>query len=539
MSVLDIQDELLHLEYPFLLPDHDPEIERYYEFRAMGRSHEALNLYQNRLKFRYPDDEFRTHLMRSYRSRSPAYKILLTQAYRSLGARSLERIKRIIEYITKEAESYNEKDVYSTIKAAENILQVLPKERFEAIAGIERYYRYAQHLNFRVKSAFKASELVRAYLTESLSVVEEERRRRRDLNSRAKAMENERLVRADWENYEYQKKYGAQYPLISLSSIDFSREDLERIEISKEISNLEDQTLAYCIKYWKNTNNPAFERVLFLYSRKYGTKNYDIYMTIRRGQLNKNRDDEILSSVLSVLVTGYYYSIQGDIYLQRTWNRIKASLFQKETPEELPPADTAKRKKIQTRAKVAAKPKKAKNAQIKKKTKKEKQNAETVIQKQSAEDLASAASKPKKENTSKSTVSRNSPKKEKKTAEVKTVKKTGRKRGTASGRKTMEKPSGSVSDRLQKLSGRSYDVYQERFLAKVRGAIRKVLGAGKGLFYVIPEDVEDLLYNFLRDHYSDPYMNWESSEEKKQLEQKGFSLNSLDPIIDECYKRLV
>jgi hypothetical protein len=551
MSVSDIQDELLHLEYPFLLPDHDPEIERYYEFRAMGRSQDALALYQNRLKVRYPNDEFRTHLMRSYRSRSSAYRKLLAEGYRSLGARSLARIKRIIDYISNEAESYNQKDVYATIKAAENILRVLPKERYEAIAGIERYHRYAEHLNYREKSLFKASELVRAYLTESLSIVEEERQRRLNFDKKSKAMERERLVKADWDNYEYQKKYGSQNSLVSLSSVDFSQEDLKRIEIPKEITSLEDKTLAYCIKYWQNTNNPAFERILFLYSRKYGTKNYDIYMTIRRGQLNKNRDDEILSSVLSVMVTGYYYSIQGDMYLQRTWNRLKNSFLQEEQTSEEPVSDAAKTKKTQTRVKAATKSKRAKNAQIKNTVKKENRKVKAaaptagksppspqITQTQKAVNVSPVKTKINKEKVLKSTTSRNTPKKENKSNETKIEKRSTKNIGIVYGQKSIEKPTGSVSDRLQLLSGRSYDVYKERFLAKARGAIRKVLGTGKGLFFVIPEDVEDSLYNFLRDHYSDPYMNWESSEGKKQIAAKGFDIHSLNPIIDECYKRL-
>ncbi len=566
MSILDIQDELLHLEYPFLLPDHDPEIERYYEFRAIGRSQDALNLYQNRLKFRYPDDAFRTSLMRSYRSRDPAYKILLAEAYRSLGARSLERIKHIIEYIADEADSYNEKDVYSTIKAAENILRVLPRERFEAVAGIERYHRYAQHLNYRIKSTLKASDLVRAYLTESLSVVEDERRRRRDQIIRRKALEQDLLVKADWANYEYQKKYGSGHPLIDLSSVVFSSEDLERIEISKDISRLEDQTLAFCVKYWKYTNDPAFERILFLYSRKYGTKNYDIYMTIRRGQLANNRDDEILASVLSALVTGYYYSIQGDIYLQRNWNRLKASLSQDEKTAELRILDTSaekprrkkqktgkksiKKKKSRLKAAKSVKTKKAENTKTKDDSKKEIPEAraarkvrqhEAGKQKQKAGDLRSTTMK--KSKASKIDNSQGSGKTEKKITVTRHVKNPIKKKGSVSSeffrQEQMVKPSGSVSDRLQELSGRSYDVYKERFLTKARGAIRKVLGAGKGMFYTIPEEVEDLIYNFLRDHYSDPYMNWEQSEEKRQLDTQGFSINSLDSIIDECYKRLV
>jgi hypothetical protein len=104
--------------------------------------------------------------------------------------------------------------------------------------------------------------------------------------------------------------------------------------------------------------------------------------------------------------------------------------------------------------------------------------------------------------------------------------------------KTPGRPGGSVSDRLQELSGRSYDVYQDRFLARVRGSIRKVMGERKGLFFNLPENAEDLIYHFLKDHYADPYMNWEESEERKTLEKLGFSLESLIPIIDECYRRL-
>jgi hypothetical protein len=81
-------------------------------------------------------------------------------------------------------------------------------------------------------------------------------------------------------------------------------------------------------------------------------------------------------------------------------------------------------------------------------------------------------------------------------------------------------------------------VYQDRFLARARGAIRKIMGSGKGLFFTLPQVAEDLIYNFLKNHYADPYMNWEKSQEKKTLEGLGFTLDSLIPIIDECYRRL-
>ena len=104
--------------------------------------------------------------------------------------------------------------------------------------------------------------------------------------------------------------------------------------------------------------------------------------------------------------------------------------------------------------------------------------------------------------------------------------------------KTLGKAKGSVSDRLKELSGCSYDVYEDRFLSKARTSIRKVLGTGKGLFFSLPEEAEDLVYNFLRDHYSDPYMDWENSPDRKNLLNMGFDLSSVNPVIDECYRAL-
>jgi hypothetical protein len=223
------------------------------------------------------------------------------------------------------------------------------------------------------------------------------------------------------------------------------------------------------------------------------------------------------------MVTGYYYSIRGDLYLQRTWNRLKASLSQSEKPLALPAPElvSAEKKKVQRKVKTPAKTAKEKQAKTNVKTK---VNAKKEVPK------IKVAEKVK---VSKLIEQKKIPE----NAPIKTTKTRKRIRTTYSPMQ-QENPTGSVSDRLQKLSGRSYDVYQDRFLTKARAAIRKMLGSGKGLFYVIPEDIEDLLYNFLRDHYSDPYMNWEKSDEKKQLESNGFSLNSLDSIIEECYKKL-
>ncbi|MDR2747245.1 MAG: hypothetical protein LBB77_07340, partial [Treponema sp.] len=62
--------------------------------------------------------------------------------------------------------------------------------------------------------------------------------------------------------------------------------------------------------------------------------------------------------------------------------------------------------------------------------------------------------------------------------------------------------------------------------------------AGRGLFFTLPEKAEDLVYGYLRDHYADPYMNWPESDEYRQLAEQGFRLPSLNPVIDECFRRI-
>jgi hypothetical protein len=630
MNISEILDELFHLEYPSLHTDHDPDIERYYHLRSIGQSQDALVLYQSRLRPRYPGDEFRTALMRSYRSKDPAFKRLLAQGYQALGAASLERIKRTIEYIAQKAGSYNSKDVYSTIRAAEDILLALPKGRYEAVAGMERLFRYSRALNLHVRPMTQAADLVRAYLTDSLSVVEEEMRRLEDMQRREREQEERRLVRADWQNYLWQKKHGSQgRSMIDLSAVVFSPGDLARIEIPGHLKRIEDQVLAYCVKYWNLINDAAFERILFLYSRKYGSKNYDVFMVIRRGRLGKKRDDEILAAVMSALVTGYYYSIQGDRYLQRSWNTIKFPLQQNQsrvpalpaparTPPPLPPPKaeagtgnriapvkkSAKGKKIASEKKAAgaidvpvekpagtakkagagvkkapagtvkagrtpasglkpakpaakAKPAKAaktpaakppKTAEKPRQAAAKPSKAAVESQKPAARAKPVKAAKPRKAavkpaarpQQTAAKPKQMAAKPERREADIRPPEQSlpRRRRPRIISAKTLGKPAGSVADRLRELSGRSYDLYQDRFLAKSRPAIRKVLGAGKGLFFTVSEEAEDLVYTFLREHYADPYMDWAGSEEKAALGQLGFELESLNPVIDECFRNL-
>ncbi|MCA1950784.1 MAG: hypothetical protein LDL24_09445 [Treponema sp.] len=585
MSVLDLQTELLQTEYPFLSPDHDPDIERYYDLRALGRSSDALVLYQSRLVPRYPDDQFRTEILRAYRTRSPHYTALLKQAYLALGQRVLERTKKLIKYIAVKADSFDETDVYSTIKTADAILALLPRERFEAVMAMERLHRYAQRLHYCEKSMAKAEALIRAYVTESLSIVEEERQRRKALQEQAQAEERRRLVAQDkaeqlkqrslaekqrrQQELQEAKQRGAlgkhraesQPPQvhIDLNAIRFSAADIARIQIPPTLSRIEDKTLAFCFKYWNLVHDSAFERILFLYSRKYKTKHYEVFSAIQRGRLGGKRDEEILASVMSILITGYYYSIQGDRYLQQQWALLKAKLEgnEKAGPETSKRRTPPRRRTRTSNAGTGGNAGGSRTAGISGTARGGTAGGSTAggggvggrgnvaatgnVAGGNTMSAGRLAAQPRLTGVPNARETRNKPvnaavvqEKAKPVSELDKQKKSG-----SSGESELrESPvrRNSVSERLMHLSGRSYDVYQDLFMTHVRSAIRRVLGKGRGIFFSLPQEAEDLVYDFLKRNYSNPYMNWEQSQERKQLEQLGFSIPAIEPIIDECYR---
>lgn len=551
MSISELRAELLRTEYPFLRPDHDPDIERYYELRNLGRSVAALTLYQTKLKRRYPDEEYRTRILRAYRLRDPQYGILLASAYHNLGDRLLERTKRTIKYIALKVESYDTSDAYATIKAAESILEFLPREPFEAIAAIERLHLYAQKLGYRIPSMAKAEALLRAYLNQNLTVVEEELQRRQSLKREALERQRRSLVEKDKQDLEKQMELYRQRmegttprrpgpsktvrppssPLFDLSAIRFSATDLARIQIPPTLTKVEDKTLAYCFKYWNLVFDQSFERVLFLYSRKYGTKHYDIFMTIQRGRRAGHRDDEILASVMAQLITGYYYSIRGDVYLQRNWAVLKKKYdkVSGETGNNVGPAV------VKPRHRSLASPRSPASSRI---------PGPSLALTPSItvpSDRSPSITAPPARTSSAPLPASSSPIKPARTvAPSPSTPTVGSNRPNPSDALPKgSKPAGSVADRLRRLSGRSYDVYQDLFLAKVRSAIRRILSPGHGIFSNLPVEAEDLVFAFLKTHYSDPYMNWETSETRNELAQLGFTLESVDPIIEECYKEMM
>ncbi len=565
MSLTAIKEELLRSLFPALRADNDPDIERYFELRSIGRVADSVELYASKIKARYPDDVFRSYLLRSYRTRSPLYRKLLQRAYDELGNQILEKTKRTLKLLAQKARSFDPMDAYSTLRAAESILEYLPKERYAAIAAIERFRCFSDELSYYTKELATVEELIRAYLMDDLAIVNIERKRRRVLKERAAIAQRKALLTQDEldlkssvaRRREKEREMASKalhretetikgQAHLAFLKIRFSAADIARIKIPPVLIRLEDQTLAYCFKYWNLVHDTAFERVIFLYSKIHKTKHYDVFHIIRRSRLAGRGDDEILTMVMSVLTTGYYYSISGDAYLKRSWVKFKKKLEYKplsrieESKKALPRRhqNTRTKKPIElaaTRAIERPLPKTeldntglTKKKHVKSGYAKVNANGIDTTKTIPIVQKTAIANTPlilECENTSDIA---NSPQERTQSADK--------------GKRKSDTAPGSVSDQLRMLSGHSYDVYKDRFFTKVRAVIRRVLDESRdghrGIFSSIPQEAEECVYRFLFEHYDDPYMDWSSSEELLLLSKMGFSLPSLDMIIKNCYSSL-
>ncbi len=570
MSLAEIKAELMRAEYPTLRPDHDPDIERYFEFRGTGKTEAAFAVYQSRLSPRYPDVAQRAQTLRAYRLRDPAYAGLVYSAYTDLGDKLLEHIKRIIKYLSWHAANYDSSDAYSTIKAAESILRMLPKEQFEAVAAIERLRRYADRLGYQENEMERAEGLVRAYLNESLDVVVAERDRRRREQEGKVAETRRRLVEKDKEEMILsldaagkrkeeeicrqeallKRRRGATstrsaFVALDLSTLRFSAADLSRIQIPPSLVKVEDKALAFCFKYWKFVEDNSFERVVFLYSRKHSSRHYDIFAVIRDGRRRRWRDEEILTTIVSLLCSGYYYSIQGDLYLQRNWVLLKPTLEPPRAQGDrlIPIRQRPGRVPTLLREPVRPKPERLEPAR-REPARLEPVRREPVlivptkvpIMRSMEHSVPHASKKPATMPSSPAAAGSPGIQRPVKPLRPAIVPSLSRDESTD------QTQGSSVSDYLRKLSGRSYDVYQDRFLSKVRASIRSVLAerrfGRRAIFASVPQEAEELVYSFLSNNYANPFMSWENSEEKKLLSGFGFELDAVEAIIEHCYRRL-
>lgn len=472
--------------------ESDSDIERYFELRNSGRQGDALTLYNTRLRRKYPDEAQRTLLMRYYRSHDQRYHEILRDNMVNLAERAVSRTTSIIALLTKDIDAVDMTDAYSVIKLAEGLLSVISPDRYTAIAFTEKYVRYAKILDFRHAQMERTAELIRLYVTDTIESVQELKK------------EHEEKKRQNARALSHQKRTASGF---DLSRITFNPADIAKILIPPTITRTEDIVIAYCIRYWNLFSDMAFEKTIFLYSRKYKTQHHEIFQAIKNGRMHGWKDEEILNAVLANVVTGYYYNISGDLYLQRAWTRYKLSAQGQVAIAAIPGGNLVT-------AGVPPVPKKARKAR---------KSGKILNAREAAtrSDTLHPATRTK-------TVKPVTP--------FKPQKETVRKNKPVLPASPAFVPN-SIADIIRKKTGKTYTVYKELFFRGIRPSIRTVLASAsdkKGdIFGNRQNDAEEIIYNFLFEHYNDPYQNWKESGDRKKVEDRGYVLPEIEPVIEK------
>lgn len=503
----DVREEILELVFPDLRYGGDPDIERYFDLRSSGRMLDALSVYRSRLRLRYPDDRKRVVLLSLYRQRSPSYPAYLKGLLMERADEIISRIRANIDAVTQPLERVDMGNTYGVLKAVEGVARLLPEEPEAAKAYVDTYEEYAKILNHRKKEMARASFLLSEFYKQTLAEDEEAP----DFIASSLKAEEERRRR---------DKAQEERNFFDLSRIEFDAADVARIEIPKTLERDEDKTLAYCHKYWLRVDDPAFERIVWLYSRKYGTRHYDVFKAIKTGRRRKYADDEILSRVATTIADRYSYTVQGDLYMQSAWRRIKAGLYGGQSAARyrfassgiaVPGGAAAGGAAASVPAATRAGPKRSGTG------------GDAAPPRGrgpgDAQDVPAGASD-------------------------RLLRPSGKRTAL-----TLERPAarafepgpagGSISDRIKGLSGRAYDVYRDIFFSGVRPHIREALA--KGASSAGGErlnQAEDAVYEFMERNYSNAYMDWQGSRQRRSLKDLGFCLDELDGIIEACYRKI-
>ena len=653
----ELRRELIKRVFPDLRYGGDPDIERYFEFRRGGRLGEALGLYNGPLRARYPDDQSRILLLRLYRENDPRWKDLQDRLILKLAGRIAAAITRNIDLLVEPIAAARLSNAFRALSAVESVLRVVPpadgddpgsgrsdaRRSDEVLSFLDRYVSLARLLRYRSGEMEKARELVGEYLAMARSdapaeydfiarskAIEERRREAERLKAAQRAPgrgEGREAGPVDFAARSGQLEAARRLAekdrkrYFDLSRIEFSPVDRARIEIPANIERREDKVLAYCWKYWELAADPGFGRLVFLYSKKYGTPHYAIFRTVQLGRMRRSTDDEILTAVSAILSTSYSYSVSGDLYMQAAWRRLKARVEAEKAEiagaskdrEELirsrvraeseaasrravlrsPSAAEERAEALRKAAATAAETRPSPVARTTPETRSvdttevagrraieprdgERRTPQAVsapglrltsrLERDPSRDDATirsraAAPEPAPEPITRrarpaepprpeSTVPEAAPRAETPRTALRQVGKTKRTPGLDTVRlrppesavERLTARTGSISDRIKKLSGKAYDVYQQIFFQGVRNDIHRCLVANRThafrLFDESANEAEDIIFAFMEEHYTDPFMNWEGSDERASVEALGFALPSLDPIIEAWFRRL-
>jgi len=600
-----IKRELVRRVYPDLRFGGDPDVERYFDLRRAGRMTDALSVYNGRLRVRYPDDAARVALLGLFRARDPRYAQLQERLLAELGGRLAASACRNIDLIVRPLETASLGDALGALKAVESVLTRFDGDSERAVSQLSEYAAYARIVGHRAEEVERAQALVREYDAVSRSDAPADY----DFVARSEALEERKraasggrgaeLAAAREESYDFigrsaaaaerrRQRESERRRFFDPSKIRFTAEERARVEIPAALTRREDKVLAYCAKYWNLARDPAFERTVFLYARKYGTRHYEIFRSVKLGRARNATDDEILSAVSAILSTSYSYSVSGDIYMQVMWRRLRARMDARALAERLATPGPESKVRARRAAAVAAAQPEVAAAQPEAAASEqppEPRPALRRIEPRAAPPTAAAPLPTRRLKTIPANVravertARIAPSPKAPSPEAPILKAPARKppslraaapRAPVEGRthsghpsaaaerhhsvRLIERPpsgpspipelrgSGSISDKIRTLSGKAYDVYKQIFLENAREHIHRALLANPtrphGIFDTAANEAEDHIYGFLVAHYDDPFMDWGASAERSAVEALGYAMPALDPIIESWFRKL-
>ncbi|HUX42972.1 MAG TPA: hypothetical protein VMV83_17535 [Rectinemataceae bacterium] len=512
---LETRQRLLAAVFPELKYGDDPDIDRYLELRKDGRIADALAVYNGALRGRYPTDTDRATLIALKRSRDPRWVELQRRLLDSLAARLEIRLGKNISTIVQAAAPTGSRDAWSSLKAVNALLSSLgsPDSVEVAISTLQRHIKLARVLAEAAdqwKQLVKGLEYSLRLLEEYAALATQENSAEQDFVARSRKLEEKRRAGsrprssaaysdestdfvARSRTRQRDAKEARPSRFFDLDRIRFTKAEIAAIEIANPPKRLEDLVVAWCAKYWRLALDPRFEKSVFLYSSKYRTRHFEIFRELRLARLSRRSDDEMLTGMSSLLSTGYAYSVSGDLYMQRRWRAVKAGLF----GEVLTPGAEIEKLVVEASPPPTDR----------------------------AIEQPARGEKPKLRRASSSALAPARPRESEKAVPS-----------------LERRSSGSISDRIRRLSGRQYDVYRNIFLEKVRASIHRILLATRtrqrGIFDTSANEAEDALFGFILAHYDDPFMDWETSRERALVESLGFPMPRLDGIIEDCYRRL-
>lgn len=534
LQVQPARESVLRTQHPEVTPSGDGDIPQYFHLRQEKSMESARKVY-SRLTDKYPDPEQRANLLRWHRTGRRLFGPLYWQLRNQLADRQLEQVRKTILYLLRcftQTTGTKAWDLLSRIRTA---VKILPSDKKKAWEVLEHLQDYAQKLDFHKKELDSIVQLLADYFSDVLFS-------RKEITL---------VLPKSLDESENSSRPKATVQTFDVAHMEFSAQDLKEILINPRITGLENITLSYCLLYWLKTNDADFENKIYLYSLKFRSFHYRLYLIIKKGQESGVKDEDILYALYNVLArdNSYDYNVRKDIYMQSTWRKIKPGQEDKILSEDsraLAEERIRQAKEEKKRLKVKANQVIQQQREEKEHIRSQAQKAVDQMKRQEAENRARAEKKVE--------LLREAEKMEK----AKAAEKARREREAL--KQPVRSPQGSqnqwtkydgteqsvvsIRDRVQALDNlpekNIHHLFRSRLEKEIQHFVQDFIDNQKLDVKAVQKTLAVLaIKDFLHNHYDKPYRSWVLSNERMKVKELGLNITDVEPIIENCLRNFV